>query len=146
MFKRLGRWLFWAAAASIAILGIALLVQQSEAFTNCIHDRKNSKEYQSLHEGNGIVSSAIIKARLRLNYVCTWYFTEKNNGAIVALATIALSIFTFTLWRSTKKLWLSSQEHADHAERAIKSAEQSAERQFRAYIFITSARIVAANA
>src|SRR6516165_5365048 len=54
MSNRLRRWVFRVAIWTIAIFGIGLLVQQSKAFTNCIHDRKNSKEYKSLHERNGI--------------------------------------------------------------------------------------------
>ena len=55
MQLRLRRWVFRVAIWTIAIFGIGLLVQQSKAFTNCIHDRKNSKEYKSLHE-RGITS------------------------------------------------------------------------------------------
>src|SRR6516164_5337261 len=50
MSNRLRRWVFRVAIWTIAIFGIGLLGQQSKAFTNCIHDRKNSKEYKSLHE------------------------------------------------------------------------------------------------
>jgi hypothetical protein len=88
-----------------ALIIAALIVQQSEAFSNCIHNRKNNKEYEALHKGTGMVGFSIIRTRFRLNYVCAWAFTDKNNGAIIALATIALSAFTATLWHATRGLW-----------------------------------------
>jgi hypothetical protein len=44
------------------------------------------------------------------NYYCTAYkiaaaigtFVDMHNGAVTALATLAVAAFTFTLWRSTK--------------------------------------------
>src|SRR4051794_35263363 len=113
------RWLFIVLFGFVAALGAAVLVDQSEAFTDCVHDRKDRKEYQALRERSGILGGAISRlgTRARLSYVCTWYFTDKNNGALIALATIALSAFTFTLWQATDRLWRTSQEHARHLER-----------------------------
>jgi len=105
---------------------MALIVQQSEAFTNCIKNRKNTEEYKALHERSPVIGSPIVRvhARLRLNYVCAWDFANKNNGAIVALATVSLSAFTFTLWRSTDKLWSAATQAAEIAERTLRITER----------------------
>lgn len=37
--------------------------------------------------------------------MCVLNWLETYSGAITAVATIFIGLFTFTLWRSTKKLW-----------------------------------------
>jgi hypothetical protein len=128
---RLAPWLFWSLFGLIVLFAIYIIIGHSQAFSDCVHAHKHTKEYQSLYASNGILGGEFVRARTRLllNYMCTWEFTDKNNGAIVALATIALSFFTATLWRATTRLWQTSQDQVRYAERAIKSAEESAERQ-----------------
>jgi hypothetical protein len=104
MSRRLVRSICRWAICGGATLVVGLIIQQSDAFTNCIRAHKNTKEYQALHPGRSVVDSSAIRTRLRLNYVCAWEFTDKNNGAIIALATIALSAFTATLWQATRGL------------------------------------------
>jgi hypothetical protein len=127
---------FWLLVWLLVFVGVGTLVDYSKTFTDCIHDHKNDKDYHQLREGVGVSSGAVkrTETRARLLYACAGDFTDKNNGAIVAFATVMVGFFTFTLWRSTYRLWQSSLEHAGHAERAIKVSEQSAERQLRAYV------------
>jgi hypothetical protein len=84
----------------VSIFAVIIIIGESEAFKNCKNERKNQPEYRGLYERSGIFGGKIVRlyTRARLSYVCTWHFTEKNEGAIVALATLALSIFTYTLW------------------------------------------------
>jgi hypothetical protein len=56
------------------------------------------------------------------------------GAAITALATIAIAAFTWTLKRSTDRLW-------DAGERQLDHLEDSAERQLRAYIHVASTRV-----
>lgn len=127
----LAPWLFWSLFGLIVLFAIYIIIAHSQAFTDCVRAHKHTKDYQSLYESNGILGGELARDRTRLllNYICTWEFTDKNNGAIVALATIALSFFTATLWRATTRLWQTSQDQVRYAERAITSAEKSAERQ-----------------
>lgn len=148
MFRRLLQWSFRILVGIVAVLGVALIVQQSEAFTNCVKSRKHTQEYQALHEGGGIVGGAIIRLRVRfrLNYVCVWDFTDKNNGAIIALATMALSAFTYTLWRATDRLWENSRVQSGHMERTIETMERTERRQLRAYVGVARLAIESPSA
>jgi hypothetical protein len=59
---------------------------------------------------------------------------DAHNGAFTALATIAIASFNWTLWQSTEKLWIAG-------EKQRKLAEETAERQLRAYVFIDGGSI-----
>ena len=65
-------------------------------------------------------------------------FVEDWNAIIVAFATIAIAGFTYTLWRSTDRLW-------NAGERQIKLSADTAQRQLRAYIAITECRYATAG-
>jgi hypothetical protein len=136
--RRFAEWTFWFLFWVATIFGIGVAINYSETFTDCIHNRKNRKEYQALTESVSVLGSAIVKerARLRLIYVCVGNFTDKNNGAIVALATVALSAFTFILWRATSQLWRTSQEHARHVERSIELSKEALVTTQRAFVFL----------
>ncbi|HEV2680918.1 MAG TPA: hypothetical protein VGV14_10500 [Rhodanobacter sp.] len=66
---------------------------------------------------------------------CEAVFSESNNGAITALATIFVAIFTLTLW-------LASVEQARLTRKSIEAAQKSSERQLRAYVFATATKLV----
>jgi hypothetical protein len=141
------RWrarFFWALLWLIGLAGVGMLVNYSKTFTDCVHAHKNDNEYQQLRERAGVFAGVLKRegARAGLLYACGGDFADKNNGAIVAFATVIVGLFTFTLWRSTDRLWQASLEHAGHAERAIKVAEETAERQLRAYVFVREAHII----
>ena len=59
-------------------------------------------------------------------------FLDKIDGVITALATFAIALFTLTLWRSTEKMWGTTQK-------ALQHAELTAERQLRAYVHVAAA-------
>jgi hypothetical protein len=44
---------------------------------------------------------------------------EKYNGAFTALASIAIACFTLTLWRSTDKLWRTSERALTELEAPV---------------------------
>jgi hypothetical protein len=161
------RWAlsFWLMFFVIIAFGAAVIVNESQTFTNCVHNEKNRHQYQSFKEHAGVVLSPrlIIRewTRLQLIAVCSAGFAQRFNGALVALATIALSVFTFTLWRATAGMWHIGQRQARDLERSIQATEslaveakrsadaamtqaQIAERSFydleRPYVFITDIR------
>jgi hypothetical protein len=53
-------------------------------------------------------------------------FLDRHNGAISAISTVFVALFTYTLWRATTRLWQSSQRHARHLEESIAEAGRSA--------------------
>ena len=130
--------LFWVAIACVTIIA----VDYTKTFSDCMHEHKNNKDYQQIHKNVGVFAPRYNEWELApvLSMLVLANFTVKNNGSIVAFATVMVGLFTFTLWRSTNGLWLASRRHADHAERAIMVAEASAARQLRAYVFVTKLR------
>jgi hypothetical protein len=59
-------------------------------------------------------------------------FIDKADATIAAVATLAIALFTLTLWRSTEKMWGTTQK-------ALQHAELTAERQLRAYVHVAAA-------
>jgi hypothetical protein len=123
MLKR--SWKDWLLA-TITLALIVWLVSTSEAFKNCIHERKNEQPYRALHQRSAIIGTAIVglRTRINLNIACAGNFADTNQGAITALATVFLALFTFTLWRSTTRLWKVSIEHVDIAKRGLVDVER----------------------
>jgi hypothetical protein len=90
------------------------LVGSSESFHDCEHTRKTHQSYQNSHDKVGLFIRDIV--RLKLHAACARSTIGENDNAIVALATIVLAIFTWALWNSTDKLWISA-ERQRNAER-----------------------------
>ena len=71
------------------------------------------------------------------NHYCAIYefsvalggFVEIHGNGITAFATLAIALFTWTLWRSSEKMWTATQD-------ALRHAEETAERQLRAYVHV----------
>ncbi len=60
-----------------------------------------------------------------LTTISNWL--ENHNGAITAIATIFLAIFTWRLWVSTNRLWGESKKAGAVAEKAADAARKAAE-------------------
>lgn len=56
-------------------------------------------------------------------------YIESHNGAITALASVVVAIFTWTLWASSERMWLVTDASLQHSR-------ETAERQLRAYITV----------
>jgi hypothetical protein len=52
-------------------------------------------------------------------------FVETHQGAITAVATVILAVFTWRLWWSTNKLWEESKNATKVAERAMVAGERA---------------------
>jgi hypothetical protein len=59
---------------------------------------------------------------------------DHPNEFVIAVFTAVLAIATIKLWRATNSLW-------EAGERQLKHLEQTAERQLRAYVFVSSAKV-----
>lgn len=67
------------------------------------------------------------------------HFTEKYHDAVIAAGTVFIAIFTFTLWRSTNRLWEAGEKQIRVSDKAAADcwrsdegstqAEQSASRE-----------------
>ncbi len=80
-WRRWGRRLFWPLVWFVMIIGIAIIIDQTESYTNCVHNHKNSKEYQALHKNSDTLGSRAFHklARIRLVGFCAAEVADKNE-------------------------------------------------------------------
>jgi hypothetical protein len=72
------------------------------------------------------------ESRQSHQYYCAAYevalavgaFVESHNGAITALASAVVAMFTWTLWNSSEKMWLATKRSADIAFKTLHAANQ----------------------
>ena len=111
-------WKVALYALALAMLACAVWVVRSlDAFGHCIHQDKNYKEYRAFHEQALFVVKFFV--RLGLNGFCTAHTANVYQGAITALAGIAVAFFTFALKGSTEKLWRAGRDALEITERAF---------------------------
>src|SRR3954453_4044820 len=130
-WRQYGRKLFWPVFWVFATGLVIFVIHQSQEFSNCIHEGKKTKDYQSINKRVSVFFDffEINQRRVNLYSGCVGHFTDKNEGSLTALATIVLGGFTFALWWSTRQLWMTSLRQAKHMK-------DTAERQLRAYISV----------
>ena len=92
-------WLLGVLGACV----MASLINATPAFKECIKREKGDATYQQLRKDLSVVVGAVL--RLELHTVCVEDWTEKYEGAIGAVATIFIAVFTLTLWKATDKLY-----------------------------------------
>jgi hypothetical protein len=92
-------WVLVALAVALAIWVISPL----KSFQDCIHERKNYKAYQALH--NEPIFLIKERTRIRLHLACAVHVADVYQNALVTVSGIIVAFFTFTLWISTHRLW-----------------------------------------
>jgi hypothetical protein len=111
----------------IAIVSVTLFwgATDSPSFRDCLHDRKNSRPYQAIHNENTpfITSSSL---RTKLTLACGFVAANENNGALTALAGIIVAIFSGTLWWATTGMQRIAQMQNDQMVKAIRASEDAA--------------------
>jgi hypothetical protein len=111
------------ASATAAVL--FSLVASSDSFQACEHERKNHRSYAALHKEIGLPIHATV--RLKLALACTRVTLGENDGPIVALATIALGIFTCTLWLVTRDMAKAADRQRVDFIKSVNAAEKAAD-------------------
>jgi hypothetical protein len=117
----------WAKAAFVIFcLGAiaSFFIVTSESFERCIKERKTHQYYHAFYEEAGLLIQTV--RRVELHVACGRVTADGNDGAITALATIVVAVFTFTLWRSTTGMLRITEEQRADLERSIAAAEKSA--------------------
>ena len=112
------------ALTVVAGFGIAfLIVGTSPSFQSCVQEHQQHAAHSAFQEYVGSLYKTVRG--------CGGEWLHKNGEAIIALFTVILGIATWLLWRSTKAL--------------VAGAEQTAERQLRAYVHVENAEIIHSN-
>jgi hypothetical protein len=116
-------WRRWLTVLSITGVVIAALWRVELAYSPIHSHASNYNHYQTNYEQN---TSDYFAGIFRVVFWSLIDAIERHHDAWLVLETLALAAFTFTLWRSTNRLWLTSQEHARHMERSVEAAEAAA--------------------
>lgn len=136
------RWL-WLYMALIVLGWISLgYIQMPLATPGCVPDQPDQEGYQDC---------AAFARFVR------WIgsLIHEHHDEIIALATVVLAFFTFTLWRATNRLWQSAEsqlsefrqsllianKHADHVAASVKVAQATIELSRREFILAHRPRI-----
>ena len=96
----------------IALLVLAasvFIVETSETFTSCLYGKYQEKREQTLRK-----SIADFPIWFGQRQECLGVFVHKNEGAITALSTLIIAVFTWTLWWANR----IQTKHTREVERA----------------------------
>jgi hypothetical protein len=100
------------AAIAVCLALVLFWVARSSTFQVCQARHDQYSAYQQDQEGP--LAFKWVWRNAKVSVRCGLEFGEINHGPLTALATIALAIFTTTLWRATSKLV----KHTPQVERA----------------------------
>lgn len=107
-------FLFYLAAGYVAFAEI--LSWETSQFPSCIVvSEYQTADYRPGYETCATLHEGIMK-------VLTFLWEHATHDNISAAAAVVVAIFTWTLWRSTRLLWVSGERHS--------------ERQLRAYVMV----------
>jgi hypothetical protein len=122
------RRVFWPIAWLLLFTCIGIVIGYSQSYTKCVHEHKNLREYNNLHQNtessNEIIERELV--RLKLQATCASQFAEDNEHAINALAAVALAVFTFYLWRATRGLRSYAEIQARDMRQLVRLARANA--------------------
>jgi hypothetical protein len=125
MLKQISKALFVSRAWLVSIaflLAVAAIVGTSQAFQACIDDHYQHSTAQNFEQ-----SIAAFAALFGVYRDCLGDFTHDNAEAIIAAFTIILAFSTIFLWVATRDL--------------VRSADDTAKRQLRAYVFVSGSAV-----
>lgn len=120
--KRHAHWLFLAVLLLSLDFGISSLA-------SCVGSEQQQAA-QCAEKYYGFSEAVSVR-------IPSWLLGElrQETNLINAAATVVIAIFTVTLWLSTEKMWKASNRQLSHSK-------ITAERQLRAYVFVTQAKIL----
>jgi hypothetical protein len=57
--------------------------------------------------------------------ICTIRLVDRHNGFFAVLTGLFVALFTFTLWRSTDKMWLAAKAQGEQTQASIREATRA---------------------
>lgn len=115
MLKKYGP--FWGALLVLAALFIFVENAVAPNFQSCVSQHSTSQGDEKTQQKGRVVLKTVLAES-----VCTLQLIDRHNGFFAAVAAFVIAGFTFTLWRSTEKLWRASEDQLDHAKNEAMSA------------------------
>ena len=122
------RQAFWPVVWLLLLMIIGTIIGHSRSYTACIHEQKNLAEYNHFRQKADTFGEISERKflRLKLQGTCASQFAESNEHAISALSAVALAIFTFYLWHSTRGLRRYAEVQARDMSRLVRLARANA--------------------
>ena len=114
-------WRRWLAVLAVAVLVIAALLL-IEIFSLASQSEIRREAYA--HNQYQPVYASLVQLLIG---GWNWLRERTDHDTISTLAIAATACFTGTLWWSTKRLWDSSREHAEHLGGSVQAARVAAE-------------------
>lgn len=85
----------------------------SHSFRRCISEPADYRGAEGSYKYSRVVAVFIFRQG-----ICSLRLIDAHNGFFALLGTIAVAFFTFTLWRSTDRLWQAAEDQREADERA----------------------------
>jgi hypothetical protein len=95
----------------VAILLIGVIFGNSNSFHHCVQAIKHYPSYNASDEK--IPTFGRLFRHFRIIGQCEAVAIDRHNGIVAAFAGLIVACFTYTLWRSTEKLWAASERQID---------------------------------
>ena len=94
-------WILAFCVFALATLAcLVWVVRSTDAFAYCTRDRKQYKEYQSLHEQTFLIVKFFIRGGL--DSACVAHAINVYHDVVTALSSVVVAAFTGTLWWVTR--------------------------------------------
>ena len=116
-------WWRWIVGG-ISALVLCWIVSNSASFQNCMRQQDDGSAQRALEQSGGVAGGSIVALPSRV--VCAGNFADTNQGAITALATLLIAIFTYTLRNATIRLYESAERQLAEFRRSLDIASQHA--------------------
>jgi hypothetical protein len=111
MLNKLKPWRAWIFGG-LVLVALVWIVESSQSFQSCVKETQYQAGDQSLKKR---LTDFSVLLRRRQN--CLGALIHRNEGAIAALATFLIALFTLALWQSTERLWEATRNTALVQER-----------------------------
>jgi hypothetical protein len=106
--------IFFAAIVTALFLFLWAENQVAPSFQACISQNSTKQSAESPNDYGKIVSVFV-----KTQSICSLRLIDRHNGFFAAIAAAIVAAFTFTLWRSTDRLWKAGKEALEVTERAF---------------------------
>src|ERR1700720_3720903 len=106
----------WLGLLLVGLLLLGYGLSRSSSYQTCETNHHAYSAYQEDQDGPFALKWVWRNAKVKIR--CTLDFVERNHAELTAVGTIALAIFTTSLWLATRSLV----RHAPQIERAYISA------------------------
>jgi hypothetical protein len=107
-------------AILVFVLGAIWILPSSSSFQSCV-DKQRAAESQQVKENPPPI---VLSNNAAICVRCTGHVLYEYRDAITAIATVFIAAFTFTLWRSTKRMTQATAESVRIAERSLADLER----------------------